>query len=62
MSIKLVAIDLDDTLLDSGLKIAENCLQAITQVQQKGILVTLATGRMYPVIANLRSPKADGIA
>ncbi len=48
MSIKLVAIDLDDTLLDSGLKIADNCLQAISQVQQKGILVTLATGRMYP--------------
>lgn len=43
MSIKLVAIDLDDTLLDSGLKIADNCLQAISQVQQKGILVTLAT-------------------
>ena len=48
MSIKLVAIDLDDTLLDSGLKIADNCLQAIAQLQQKGILVTLATGRMYP--------------
>jgi len=42
-----VAIDLDDTLLDSGLKIADNCLQAINEVQQHGILVTLATGRMY---------------
>lgn len=45
--VKLVAIDLDDTLLDSGLKIADNCLQAISEVQQRGILVTLATGRMY---------------
>ncbi len=45
--IKLVAIDLDDTLLDSGLKIADNCLRAISEVQQRGILVTLATGRMY---------------
>jgi Cof subfamily protein (haloacid dehalogenase superfamily) len=45
--VKLVAIDLDDTLLDSGLKIADNCLQAINEVQQQGILVTLATGRMY---------------
>jgi len=42
-----VAIDLDDTLLDSGLKIADNCLRAISEVQQRGILVTLATGRMY---------------
>lgn len=47
MPIKLVAIDLDDTLLDSGLKIADDCLQAINQVQRKGVLVTLATGRMY---------------
>ncbi|MDD2619118.1 MAG: Cof-type HAD-IIB family hydrolase [Syntrophomonadaceae bacterium] len=47
MSIKLVAIDLDDTLLDSGLKISEKCINAIQQVQQKGILVTLATGRMF---------------
>lgn len=45
--VKLVAIDLDDTLLDSGLKIADKCLQAISEVQQRGILVTLATGRMY---------------
>jgi len=42
-----VAIDLDDTLLDPSLKIADKCLQAINEVQQKGVLVTLATGRMY---------------
>jgi Cof subfamily protein (haloacid dehalogenase superfamily) len=47
MTIQLVAIDLDDTLLDSNLKIANNCLQAIKAVQKKGILVTLATGRMF---------------
>ncbi|MDD4626485.1 MAG: Cof-type HAD-IIB family hydrolase [Syntrophomonas sp.] len=47
MSIELVAIDLDDTLLDSEWKIAESSLEAIRQVQEKGIMVTLATGRMF---------------
>jgi Cof subfamily protein (haloacid dehalogenase superfamily) len=60
MSIKLVAIDLDDTLLDSGLKISDSCLQVIRQVQQKGILVTLATGRMYPsALTYARQLKVD---
>lgn len=47
MSIKLVAIDLDDTLLDSGLQIAPECAEAIQAVRDKGVLVTLATGRMH---------------
>lgn len=47
MSIKLVAIDLDDTLLDTELKISENCTAAIKELQQREILVTLATGRMF---------------
>lgn len=47
MSIELVAIDLDDTLLDSTWKIPESCLEAISQVQRKGVKVTLATGRMF---------------
>lgn len=47
MNIKLVAIDLDDTLLDSGLRIAEECVKAIQAVRDKGIIVTLATGRMF---------------
>lgn len=47
MAVKLVAIDLDDTLLDSGLRISESCVSTINAVQEKGVLVTLATGRMY---------------
>lgn len=47
MSIKLVAIDLDDTLLDSGLQITPECARAIQAVRDKGVLVTLATGRMH---------------
>lgn len=47
MSIKLIAIDLDDTLLDSGLKISAPCMRSIQAAQKKGVIVTLATGRMY---------------
>lgn len=60
MSIKLVAVDLDDTLLDSGLRISPRCLEAIRQVQERGIMVTLATGRMYSsALPYARKIKAD---
>ena len=45
--IKLVALDLDDTLLDLRLKISEACVRAIQEVREKGIRVTISTGRMY---------------
>lgn len=44
---KLIAIDLDDTLLDSQLKISPRVKTLIQQLREKGIVVTLATGRMY---------------
>jgi Cof subfamily protein (haloacid dehalogenase superfamily) len=47
MSIKLVALDLDDTLLDSGLKISEHCVRVIQEVRARGVRVTISTGRMY---------------
>jgi len=47
VTVKLVAIDLDDTLLDSGLQIAPACVDAIQAVRDKGVIVTLATGRMH---------------
>lgn len=47
MAIKMVAIDLDDTLLDSRYRIAPPCIEAIHRARDKGILVTLATGRMF---------------
>ena len=45
--IKLVAIDLDGTLLDNDCKIAPKTKEAIRRVREKGIAVTLATGRMF---------------
>lgn len=42
-----MAIDLDDTLLDSGLRISPRCTRDIRALKEQGVKVTLATGRMY---------------
>lgn len=47
MAVKLVALDLDDTLLDCGLRISPRCIQTIQAVRQKDVVVTIATGRMF---------------
>jgi len=47
MGIKLLALDLDDTLLDSGLRISSDCVAAIQAARAQGVRVTLSTGRMY---------------
>jgi len=46
MSIKLIAIDVDGTLVRSDLSIGERTLRAIEKSKDAGILVTLSTGRM----------------
>jgi len=45
--VKLIAIDLDDTLLRTDLTISARAKKAITSAAGRGISVTLATGRMY---------------
>jgi Cof subfamily protein (haloacid dehalogenase superfamily) len=47
MKYKLLALDLDDTLLNEELKISSRNIEAIRDVAQKGVMVTLATGRMF---------------
>lgn len=47
MEIKLVAIDLDDTLLNSRQDIGEENYKAVQAVKDKGVMVVLATGRMF---------------
>ena len=47
MNIKLVAIDLDGTLLGDDLKISPRAKEAIKRSMDEGVQVTLATGRMY---------------
>lgn len=45
--IQLVAIDLDDTLLDSRLQVSQECRRALQEVRARNIKITLATGRMF---------------
>ncbi|QHA01696.1 Cof-type HAD-IIB family hydrolase [Dehalobacter restrictus] len=44
--IRLVAIDLDETLLNHKWQISEGNIKAIRRAVAKGVMVTLATGRM----------------
>lgn len=45
--IKLLALDLDGTLLNSAGAISEKNLQAIREAEEAGVLVTIATGRRF---------------
>lgn len=47
MAIKLIAVDMDDTLLDEELKVSPRTAQAIAKAQEQGVIVTIATGRMF---------------
>ncbi len=52
--IKMVVLDLDDTLLTPhDTKISEENLNAIRRAQRSGILVTIATGRIYSAIKKI---------
>ncbi|MDG0791643.1 Cof-type HAD-IIB family hydrolase [Cohnella ginsengisoli] len=46
-SYRLIAIDLDDTLLNDQLEVTEGTKNALAQAMSQGVHVTLATGRMF---------------
>ncbi|HEX3031118.1 MAG TPA: Cof-type HAD-IIB family hydrolase [Bacillota bacterium] len=46
-SYKLIAMDVDDTLLDNQLHISPRVNRLINRLQAEGVVVTLATGRMF---------------
>lgn len=48
MTYKLVAADLDDTLLRDDLTISQETVDAMHQAVAKGVMVTIATGRSFP--------------
>lgn len=50
-NIRLIAIDIDDTLLTSTGALLPDVISAVRRAQQAGIIVTLATGRTYPIAA-----------
>jgi len=47
MKYKLLAIDLDDTLLNEQFKISRRNREAIRKIVSTGLMVTIATGRMF---------------
>ena len=47
MTIKLLALDLDHTLLNDNREISERDAEAIRAARKKGVAVTIATGRMF---------------
>lgn len=51
--IKLIAIDLDDTLLTDDKKITESNKEALLYAREKGIKVVLCTGRPYLAMKDL---------
>lgn len=44
---KMLAIDIDDTLINDEKEITEGTKQALAAAVSQGVIVTLATGRMY---------------
>lgn len=45
--IRLVALDIDDTLMDSRRNIPEANLETVQRIREKGVEVVLVTGRMH---------------
>ncbi len=65
MNIKLIATDMDGTLLNYDNKISDENTDALLACQQKGIQVMLASGRSYqrllPYVSQLQLLKYDGM-
>jgi len=47
MTIRLVATDVDDTLLNSAMQVPESARSMMERLRQAGVTVTIATGRMH---------------
>lgn len=59
-TVRLIAVDLDYTLLDSTFELPERNRRAVASALDRGIVVTLATGRMF--VSALRFAEALGIS
>lgn len=46
--IKLICLDIDGTLLDSNHKVTEKNMDSLKRAIDKGVLITIASGRMFP--------------
>lgn len=50
MQVELLIADIDDTLTDASLRISDRLVRAFAAAREKGIITTLASGRMYPAM------------
>jgi len=50
---RLVAIDVDGTLIEPGKPVSAAVRQAVARAQRQGVIITLASGRMYPLLERL---------
>lgn len=46
-SVRMIAIDLDGTLLRSDSTVSRHTIDVIQRARDKGVIVAIATGRMY---------------
>ena len=57
MKVRLVALDIDGTLLDPGVPVSalpkDPMSRAVTQLMERGVAVVLASGRMFPGTASV---------
>ena len=60
MNIRLVALDIDDTLVDHFSIIPERSLQALRSAQEQGVEIVLATGRGYLGTQAIRRQLGEG--
>ena len=64
MKYKLLVLDLDGTLTNSKKEITPNTLQTLTEAQEKGIKIVLASGRptygVAPLAEKLQLEKYEG--
>jgi Cof subfamily protein (haloacid dehalogenase superfamily) len=51
--VRLVAVDVDGTLIERGRPVAVRVREAIGRARELGVVVTLASGRMYPLVESL---------
>jgi Cof subfamily protein (haloacid dehalogenase superfamily) len=50
---KMITIDCDDTLLTDDMTVTEGTKQALAKAVERGVIVTLATGRMFASAKNI---------
>ena len=60
--LKLIASDLDGTLLQGTREISKEAVGMIKKLSEMGILFVAASGRQYPNLRRLFEPVKDDIA